>query len=163
MAILSFSVENLINRCLLHPHPTHRIDLSTDLPQPQLVTILTLKSEQLHLNSLSKTWWGVCPPASFPGNQWANQMATSPVTSNLLFPQEPSLPLCSVPLPHTAACCPRTWLWTCELLHLLHYGCFSFWLWALSSVWSWTSTGLMAEVGRGRRQLSWQSTQEIQC
>lgn len=41
MAVLLLSLHPLLDQCLLHLHPTHLTDLPTDLPPPQLLTVLT--------------------------------------------------------------------------------------------------------------------------
>ena len=48
--------------------------------------LLTLRSEHLYLDSLTKGQWGACLFASFPGNQWANPKSVSPVTAYFPFP-----------------------------------------------------------------------------
>ena len=49
MAVLLLSVHPLLDQHLLHLHPTHRTDLPTYLPWPQLVIVLTVGAEHLHL------------------------------------------------------------------------------------------------------------------
>ena len=51
---LSVSVHPLLDQCLLHLHLTHTTDFSIYLPPPQLVIVLTLRSEHLHPENLSK-------------------------------------------------------------------------------------------------------------
>lgn len=46
---LSLSVHPLPDQCLLHLPLIHTTDLPTYLPPPQLVIVLTLRSEHLHL------------------------------------------------------------------------------------------------------------------
>ena len=55
-------------------------------PWPQLVIVLTFRSEHLHHDSLSKGWWEACPSASFPGNQWANLTPIPPINGNFPLP-----------------------------------------------------------------------------
>ena len=49
MAVLLLLVYPLLSQYLLHLHPTHMTDLPTYLPLPQLVIVLTFRSERLHL------------------------------------------------------------------------------------------------------------------
>ena len=141
MAVLLLSVHPLLDQSLPHLHPTHMTDLPTYLPLPQLVIVLTFKSEHLLHDSLSKGWWGACPSASFPGNQWANLRSVLPVT-DYPFPPPPSKHCCRVictqwraaPGPcfrHVSSPCPLSHWRLCRPDSGL-----------LLRSWSWASTGL---------------------
>lgn len=68
MAVLVLSVHPLLNQPLLPLHPTRMTDLPTYLLLPQLVVVLTFKSEHLYHESLSKGRRGTYASVSFPGN-----------------------------------------------------------------------------------------------
>ena len=92
---------------------------------------------------LSKGWWGPCPSAGFPGNQWANLM---PIPLKLVTspsPYSPSKDCCSV-LPamgHMVGSLQDP-SQTCKHFHWIIHWCLSCWLWALpSSIWA--SAGLI--------------------
>ena len=57
-----FSVHSLLHLCLPHLHlPTHATHLTTNLPPPQSVTVLTFKSEHLHLLATHRSCKGRAP------------------------------------------------------------------------------------------------------
>lgn len=87
VAVLLLSIQPLLDQCLLHLHPTHRADLPTYLPLPQLIKGVVrgqclcwfpwqpmnqpdvnspssdLGREDWHhvLPASNSTWWGVAP------------------------------------------------------------------------------------------------------
>ena len=116
MTILLFMAKKY---SIIHTlHPTYMTDLPTYLPLPQLVVVLTFKSEHLHHDSLPNGDRGTCSSVSFPGNWWANLTSIS-------YSQEPLPPhpgskdsrhvLAACRLLHVVGSCSRTLVWTYKL------------------------------------------------
>ena len=82
---LSLSVHPLPDHCLLHLHLTHTTDLPTYLPPPQLVIVLTLRSEHLHLIADQMGSENV-PLGQFPWSPMSQPMSIPPLTGNLPLP-----------------------------------------------------------------------------
>ena len=78
----SQSVPCSTNVCFTYTQLTWLTFLHT-CPRPQLVIVLIFRSESLHLESLSKAWWGADASASFPGNRWAKLTSIPPITGNV--------------------------------------------------------------------------------
>ena len=140
MTLLLLSVHPLLHQCLLHLHLLPWLTFLCTCPTPSWRLFSSIE-QNISTCNLSKGWRGACapPPASFPGNQWANLMSVPPVTGVPHLHPAPGAKVaatsCLPSAPHGVASlqdlasdgwAPPTHPW--------NHGCLCRWLRALSSV-----------------------------
>lgn len=116
VTVLLQSETPLLCQHLLPLHPTYMTELPTDLPLPQVMIVLTSKSEHLHHDSLSKGHESLLVSLVTNG---ANTTSIPPITGNLTLSQDQRLLPCSA----MVGCRFRILLQTCKLSHPLNHGC----------------------------------------
>ena len=114
VAVLLLSVQPLLDQCLLHLHPTHRADLPTYLPLPQLI----------------KRWYKASASAGFPGNPWTNLMSIPPL---LTWEEKTDAMSCLLATVHGGVL-PQDLFRHVSFPHPLNHWYLCCWFWAITLV-----------------------------